>query len=117
VKNDSTLRTRYFEVAGHTDNAKCAGPCLAQFKDNWGLSLARARTVVLFLTQPKNEKDAKKGGGGLDPKLWAAAGFAEQDPLAGSVEKQSNEEMGKNRRVELVLQPDVKEMLNLSDIH
>jgi chemotaxis protein MotB len=117
IRNDPTLSTRNFEVAGHTDNAKCAGPCLATFKDNWGLSLARARTVLLFLTAPKNEKDPKKSGGGLDPKRWAAAGFAEQDPQAGTVDKQSNEEMARNRRVELVLQPNVEEMLNLSNIH
>jgi len=117
IRNDSTLKVRTFEVAGHTDNAACAGPCLATFKDNWGLSLMRARTVLLFLTKPIDAKDAKKGGGGLDSKLWAASGFAEQDPLAGTTDKQSKDDMQKNRRVELVLQPDVKEMLNLSDLH
>jgi chemotaxis protein MotB len=116
IRNDSTLKIRNFEVAGHTDNAKCAGPCLATFKDNWGLSLARSRNVVLFLTGKPDAKDPKKGGGGLDAKLWGAAGFAEMDPIAGSVETQSKDDQGKNRRVELVLQPDVKEMLNLSDI-
>ncbi len=41
------LSTRNFQVAGHTDNAKY--PAAGAFKDNWGLSLARARQVLLFL--------------------------------------------------------------------
>ena len=113
IRNDSTLSTRKFEVAGHTDNAKYGGA----FKDNWGLSVMRGRSVLIFLIGKRDDKDPKKGGGGLDPKNWAAAGFAEQDPQAGTVDKQSNDEMGKNRRVEIVLQPDVQEMLNLSNIH
>jgi chemotaxis protein MotB len=118
VRSDTTLNVRNFQVAGHTDNAKY--PPGGPFKDNWGLSLARARTVLLFLTTPvgdKNSKDPKKqGGGGLDTKHWAAAGYGETDPQSGDVNKQSNDDMGKNRRVELVLQPNVEEMLNLSTI-
>ena len=119
IHNDPTLSTRNFQVAGHTDNAKY--PPNGKFLDNWGLSLMRARQVLLFLTTPvgdKKEKDPKKGGGGgLDPKRWSACGFGDTDPQAGSVEHQSQDEMGKNRRVELVLQPNVEEMLNLSNIH
>jgi chemotaxis protein MotB len=119
VRNDTTLSTRNFQVAGHTDGAKY--PPGGPFKDNWGLSLARARQVLLFLTSPvgdKANKDPKKqGGGGLDTKHWSASGFGDTDPQAGTVDKQSNDEMGKNRRVELVLEPNVEEMLNLSNIH
>ena len=83
--------------------------------------MARARQVLLFLTSPpgdKTSKDPKKqGGGGLDTKHWSASGFGDTDPQAGTVDKQSNDEMGKNRRVELVLEPNVEEMLNLSNIH
>jgi chemotaxis protein MotB len=118
IRADSTLATRQFQVAGHTDNAKY--PPGGPFKDNWGLSLARARQVLLFLTAPpgdKTSKDPKKqGGGGLDVKNWSASGFGETDPQAGSVATQSNDEMQRNRRVELVLQPNVEEMLNLSTI-
>ncbi len=118
IRNDATLSTRNFQVAGHTDNAKY--PPTGAFKDNWGLSLARSRQVLLFLTTPVGDKASrdprKQGGGGLDTKRWSASGFGETDPQAGSVEHQSNEEMGHNRRVELVLQPNVEEMLNLSNI-
>lgn len=114
IRSDSTLSTRLFQVAGHTDNAKY--PPNGPFRDNWGLSLYRARQVVLFLTSPKDEKSPKKSGGGLATKNWSASGFAETDPQVGTVDKQTNEEMGKNRRVELVLQPNVQEMLDLSTI-
>ena len=119
IHNDPTLSTRNFQVAGHTDNAKY--PPNGKFLDNWGLSLMRARQVLLFLTEPTGDakaKDPKKrGGGGLDEKRWSACGFGDTDPQAGSVEHQTPEEQGKNRRVELVLQPNVEEMLNLSAIH
>ncbi len=118
IRNDSTLNARTFQVAGHTDNAKY--PHNGPFHDNWGLSLARARQVLLFLTAPVGDpkaKDPKKhGGGGLDPKHWSASGYGDTDPQAGTMEKQTKDEMNKNRRVELVLEPNVEEMLNLSTI-
>jgi chemotaxis protein MotB len=120
IKNDPTLSQRDFQVAGHTDNAKY--PPTGLFKDNWGLSLARARQVLLFLTGTPgdpNAKDKRKrhGGGGLNVKHWSAAGFGDTDPLVGSMDHQTKDEMGKNRRVELVLQPNVEEMLNISKIN
>jgi chemotaxis protein MotB len=113
IKGDSTLSTRNFQVAGHTDKEPYAGA----YFDNWGLSLMRARQVLAFLVAP-DVRDARgvPSGGGLDPVRWAAAGYAQVDPLAGTVEQQSREEEAKNRRVELVLQPNVEEMLNLKDL-
>ena len=55
-------------------------------------------------------------GGGLKPTRWSAAGYAEFDPIAGNVEQQSKDDQQKNRRVELVVQPNVEEMLNLGNI-
>jgi chemotaxis protein MotB len=118
IRNDKDLSNRYFLVAGHTDNAKYTpgGP----FKDNWGLSLMRARQVTRFLIDDRKADPKKKGdigGGALNPLRLAAVGYAEFDPLAGSVEQQSKDEMQRNRRVELVVQPNVEEMLNLGAIH
>jgi len=120
VRNDNQLSKRMFQVAGHTDNTPYGG---GPFKDNWGLSLARARQVVVFLvapnTPPKNPPAGKKAeptGGGLDPKNWAAAGYGETDPAAGTIATQTKDEKDKNRRVELVVQPNVEEMLNLGSI-
>jgi chemotaxis protein MotB len=115
VRGDKDLNARNFEVAGHTDNAPY--PAGGAFKDNWGLSLSRARQVLLFLVAP-NDKDKKGGvkGGGLDPKHWNAAGFGQTDPIAGTAETQDKDQQTRNRRVELVVQPNVEEMLNLNNI-
>lgn len=104
VKNDADLSKREFQVAGHTDSAPLKG---GFFKDNWGLSAMRARSVLVFLTS------AEPKGGGLTPSHWSAAGYADTDPVASN---DTEEGRGKNRRVELVVLPDVEEMLNLNSL-
>lgn len=113
IRSDKDLMNRYFIVAGHTDNVKY--PPGGAFKDNWGLSLARARQVLLFLVG-ENKPGAKASGGGLNANRWAAAGYGETDPVAGTVPQQTDDDRKKNRRVELVVQPNVEEMLNLNNI-
>lgn len=123
IRNDKDLNNRYFLVAGHTDNQKVGGG--SAYRDNWQLSLSRARQVLVFLigenkgaaapADPK-AKPAAPTGGGLNPQRWAAAGYGEFDPVAGTVAQQSKDQMEKNRRVELVVQPNVEEMLNLNNI-
>jgi chemotaxis protein MotB len=115
IRGDATLSTRNFQVAGHTDKEPYGGA----YYDNWGLSLMRARQVLTFLVSTDTRSVESKGipaGGGLDPKHWAAAGYGYMDPIAGSVEQQTHDEEAKNRRVELVLQPNVEEMLNLKEL-
>jgi chemotaxis protein MotB len=129
IRSDKDLNARHFLVAGHTDNAPYGG---GPFKDNWGLSLARARQVLLFLVAPTGvaaapaataagaqaaaDKAKKASGGGLNPVNWGASGFGEVDPLPGTSTPQSKDDMQKNRRVELIVQPNVEEMLNLNAI-
>ena len=105
IRTDPDLAAREFQVAGHTDNKPLHG---GTFKDNWGLSAMRARSVLTFLTEP-----TEKGGGGLDPKNWSAAGYADTDPVASNDTPEGRQ---KNRRVELVVQPNVEEMLNLNSL-
>lgn len=107
IRKDPQLAGRYFQVAGHTDNKPLAG---GRFEDNWGLSLMRARQVLVYLIAPV---DSKKGGGGLDPTRLHAAGYGETDPIA---KNDTDEERQQNRRVELVLLPDVEEMLDLKSL-
>ncbi|WP_438015199.1 OmpA family protein [Sorangium sp. So ce315] len=107
VRNDPSLLQRYYQVAGHTDNKPLAG---GQFRDNWGLSLMRAREVLLFLVSPP---DVKGGGGGLPAAKWSAAGFAETDPVATN---DTDEGRAKNRRCDLIVVPSVEEMLDLRAI-
>lgn len=105
IQQDEDLRQREFQVAGHTDDREFSG---GRFRDNWGLSAMRARSVLTLLTMPKEED-----GGGLDPKKWSAAGYAATDPVASN---ETREGRSRNRRVELVIQPNVAEMLNLNSV-
>lgn len=113
VRADSTLSQRDFQVAGDTDNVPYSGP----FIDNWGLSVMRARTVLVFLVAPdKGDVHGAPSGGALDPSHFAAVGYGAMDPAEGTVDSQTPDQQKKNRRVELVLQPDVAEMLNLKEL-
>jgi chemotaxis protein MotB len=114
---DKQLSARYFQVAGHTDNKPLQG---GRFGDNWGLSTMRAREVLVYLIHPldtkppaPNAKDKSKGGGGLIAERLHAAGYGETDPVA---KNDTDEGRQQNRRVELVLLPDVEEMLDLRSL-
>lgn len=107
IRSDPQLSERFFQVAGHTDAQPLSG---GPFKDNWGLSAMRARTVLVFLISPR---DSKEGGGGLNPTRLHAAGYGDTDPVAGNTTPQERE---RNRRVELVLMPNVEEMLDLKSL-
>ncbi|HVJ19743.1 MAG TPA: OmpA family protein [Polyangiaceae bacterium] len=107
IRNDKQLSARYFQVAGHTDNKPLMG---GRFGDNWGLSTMRARSVLLYLISPMGSKE---GGGGLSAERLHAAGYGETDPVVGN---DSDPNRQQNRRVELVLMPDVEEMLDLKSL-
>lgn len=106
VRTDAQLSKRYFQVAGHTDNKPLRFN--AQFKDNWGLSAMRGREVLVYMVSPVDA--VKDPGGGLDPRRLHAAGYGDTDPV---VDNGTDEGRQANRRVELVLMPDVEEMLDL----
>jgi chemotaxis protein MotB len=101
INQDKSLRERDYQVAGHTDNKPLAG---GPFRDNWGLSLMRARSVLLFLVGKE---------GKLPKRHWSAAGFAETDPIASN---DSREGQQKNRRCDLIVVPDAEEMLDLKNL-
>ncbi|MCU0691832.1 MAG: OmpA family protein [Polyangiaceae bacterium] len=105
IRSDPQLNSRTFQVAGHTDNRPLGG---GPYKDNWGLSLMRARQVLMFLVTPVDQ-----GAGGLSPMRWSAAGYGDTDPVASNT---SPENMRLNRRVELVVLPNVEEMLDLKSL-
>jgi chemotaxis protein MotB len=107
IRKDQQLSARYFQIAGHTDNKPLGG---GPFKDNWGLSAMRARQVLVYMISPG---DAKAGGGGLDPSHLHAAGYGDTDPIADNTTDDGRQA---NRRVELVLMPDVNEMLDLKSL-
>ncbi|MEJ7732079.1 MAG: OmpA family protein [Polyangiaceae bacterium] len=102
IKNDPGLVNRDYQVGGHTDNKPLEG---GKFKDNWGLSLMRAREVLVYLVGDK--------GGQLPVAHWSAAGFADTDPVAAN---DGDDGRKKNRRCELVVVPSVEEMLDLKSL-
>jgi chemotaxis protein MotB len=149
IQNDQALRDRQYQVAGHTDDQPLKRAA-DTFHDNWGLSLMRARQVLVFLVAPVDgsapkkvaaaapapkEPPAKAGakaekpkpappkekeptpelasGGNLSPKRWSASGYGQTDPIASN---DSPDGRAKNRRVELILMPDVEEMLDLKSL-
>lgn len=99
VRNDKTLMDRDYQVAGHTDAKPLGG---GVFKDNWGLSLMRAREVLLYLHKQ-----------GMPASHWSAAGFGDTDPVATN---DTDEGRQKNRRCDLIVVPSVEEMLDLKTI-
>ncbi len=99
VRNDKTLMDRDYQVAGHTDSKPLGG---GVFKDNWGLSLMRAREVLLYLQKQ-----------GMPSNHWSAAGFGDTDPVATN---DTDEGRQKNRRCDLIVVPSVEEMLDLKTI-
>ena len=101
INHDKSLRERDYQVAGHTDNKPLLG---GPFRDNWGLSLMRARSVLLFLVGK---------GGNLPRQHWSAAGFADTDPIASN---NSRDGQQKNRRCDLIVVPDADEMLDLKHV-
>jgi chemotaxis protein MotB len=85
---------RRLMVAGHTDNFPLVQP--SPFKNNLELSTERALTVAEQLI-----------ASGIPPARLVAAGYAEHEPVrANSTEAGRHE----NRRIEIVLLPNVTEL-------
>lgn len=90
---------RKFMVAGHTDSlAPMKG---SKFRDNWELSTARAVTVTELLVMAK-----------IDPKNLVAAGYGEFAPITGNGDERGRKQ---NRRIEIVLLPNIDELTVLDD--
>jgi len=85
-------------VEGHTDNVPYNGAGLV--KDNWDLSVMRATSIVKILTNNK----------GLNALNITAAG---KGPFSPVVENNSPENRAVNRRIEIILSPNMDELMNL----
>ncbi len=82
-------------VEGHTDTDKIIGNS-APYKDNWDLSVMRATSVVRIM----------QGNSSIDPTQLTAAGRGEYLPVDPT-------DKAKNRRIEIILAPDLTELFNL----
>jgi chemotaxis protein MotB len=95
----ASITDRKYQVAGHTDDVPIH---TARFPSNWELSTARAVEVVNFLI-----------ANGMKPQQVSAAGFGEFDPVAPN---DSPEHRAQNRRIEIVLQPNLSELPSLDNL-
>ena len=89
-----SIEKRHLQVAGHTDNVPIQN---SPFASNWELSCARALAVVHFLIAQ-----------GVPPDLLSGAGYGPFDPLASNDSPTGRQT---NRRTEIVLQPNIDELV------
>jgi len=94
----AALKDRHFVVAGHTDDIPIK---TEEFANNWYLSTARAVSVVQFMIEQ-----------GFPADHLAAAGYADKDPVSSNKTKKGRQ---KNRRIEIILVPDLSELPKLSN--
>jgi chemotaxis protein MotB len=80
-------------VEGHTDTDQLRSTSIP--RDNWELSVLRATEVVKIMTTNSNIK----------PQILSAAGRSEYMPIGA--------DKAKNRRIEIILQPDLGELYKL----
>jgi chemotaxis protein MotB len=95
----SSIPNRDFQIAGHTDDIPIKS---AKFPSNWELSTARAVEVTRFLATKS-----------VDPARLSAAGYAETQPVASNADAEGRKQ---NRRIEIVLMPNLDELPDLSSL-
>jgi chemotaxis protein MotB len=89
---------RRFQVAGHTDTVPIK---TKEFPSNWELSTARAVAVVKLLVDK-----------GVKADVMSAAGYAEYDPAQSNA---TDKGKSKNRRIEIVLVPNIEELVKMPE--
>lgn len=85
-------------VEGHTDTDPLSGT--GTLKDNWDLSVMRATSVVRIMLQNSS----------MDPGKVTAAGRSEFKPVDPA---DSEEAKAKNRRIEVILTPNLDELFDI----
>jgi len=94
-----TIPGREFQVAGHTDNIPIRS---RRFPSNWELSTSRAVAVAKFMIER-----------GLEGGRVSAAGHAETAPVASNDTPEGRQQ---NRRIEIILLPNLDELPDLSSL-
>lgn len=89
-------------IEGHTDDVPYNGS--GPIKDNWDLSVKRATSILKILLQNKN----------IDPKRLIASGRGEYLPVDKS---NTSDARRKNRRSEIILTPNLTELLDILESH
>ena len=89
-------------VEGHTDDVPMRGS--GAVKDNWDLSVMRATAVTKILTQNEN----------IDPSRIIAAGRSKYVSLTSNDTPEGRQ---MNRRTEIILTPDIDELLEIIEMN
>jgi chemotaxis protein MotB len=95
------FKDRRFVIAGHTDNVPIK---TKKFKNNWYLSSARAVSVLEYMIDQ-----------GFPASQLAAAGYADKDPVDPNADNNSEAAREQNRRIEIIIVPDLSELPQLSE--
>ena len=85
-------------VEGHTDNLPFKGN--GNIKNNWDLSAKRATAVIEIL----------KKNSTINPQNLKAVGHGEFNPIS---ENNTEDGRAKNRRIEIILTPQLEELMNI----
>jgi len=89
-------------VEGHTDDVPMRGS--GDVKDNWDLSVMRATAVTKILTQNSQ----------IDPNRIISAGRSEYLPLSSDKTPEGRQ---MNRRTEIILTPNLDELLKIIEVN
>jgi len=89
----ASIPGRDFQIAGHTDNVPIASE---RFPSNWELGAARSITVTRLLVES-----------GLPADRVSASSYADTQPVDSNETKEGK---ARNRRIEIVVVPDLSEM-------
>lgn len=95
----NSIPNRQFQVGGHTDNIPMRS---SRFASNWELSSQRAVNVARFMIEQ-----------GLSAERISAAGYADTQPVASN---ETPEGRAQNRRIEIILLPNLDELPDLSSL-
>lgn len=86
-------------IEGHTDDQALVNS-IGNIEDNWDLSVKRATAIVKTILKNKN----------IDPSRITASGRAEFVPLDNAKTKEARQ---KNRRTEIILSPNMDELMKV----
>jgi len=89
------VEDKQIQISGHTDDNPIRDSLKEKFATNWDLSVARAVTVVRFLSE-----HAK-----VPSRRMVAAGYGEFHPIASNANPEGR---ARNRRIEILLTPSLE---------
>ncbi len=95
----ASIPDRRFQVEGHTDNVPIQ---TRRFPSNWELAAGRAITVVKTMIEA-----------GMPPERVSAASYGEYKPTNGN---DSDEGRAANRRIEIVVVPDLSDLPGFDEL-